>query len=131
METGNDDRIGQRGGDIRDGPMPETQTTTRGTITRVPRRSQVVEMGRVGRTIEKGVSIYAPFFNHVKRAPVWKWISDVTLQAIGGYFPELKRWWRYDLSENELRRASRNFQGERFDAILINLLELLAMTVTA
>ena len=60
------------------------------------------------------------------------WYSDSTLNSIGGLLFELGVWWRCDLRFAEERK--RSLQGviyEKEGTISINLLELLAMVVTA
>ena len=55
--------------------------------------------------------------------------SDASGDAMGGYCPESGCSWRYDFDENVRTRVRPKAFGR--DDLSINLLELLAMTVTA
>ena len=78
-----------------------------------------------------GVSLYSPFYDHVHWPPTRHWLSDATLKAIGGLCLESRTWWRYDLSHEEQSRADIVAACAKHNKLSINLLELLAMVVTA
>lgn len=83
------------------------------------------------RALLEGVSLYSSFYKHVYWAPVRHWLSDATPKAIGGFCWELRVWWRYDLSVDEQCRLSKDTTCALHNKLSINLLELLAMVVTA
>lgn len=83
------------------------------------------------RCMLEGVSLYASFYEHVEWPVVRHWLSDATTKAIGGFCLELRVWWRYDLSVDEMRRSSASTTCAAHNKLSINLLELLAMVVTA
>lgn len=78
-----------------------------------------------------GVSLYSPFFNHTQWVPERHWFSDATLSAVGGFCAETGVWWRYDLTAEEKSRSVVGGRCAMHNAISINLLELLAMVMTA
>ena len=59
------------------------------------------------------------------------WLSDATPNAIGGFYCQSRVWWRYDLSVDEQQRSSAHTTCASHNKLSINLLELLAMVVTA
>ena len=78
-----------------------------------------------------GVSLYSSFFEHTQWVPERHWLSDATLSAVGGYCAETGIWWRYDLTTEEKSRSLVGAKCKANNAISINLLELLAMVMTA
>lgn len=78
-----------------------------------------------------GVSLYSPLFYHTQWDPERHWLSDATLSAVGGFCAETGVWWRYDLTEEEKSRSVVGTKCAEHNAISINLLELLAMVITA
>ena len=81
-------------------------------------------------TIKEGERIAAPFYRLVKQAPEMKWLSDASYEAIGGLRLETGVYWRYQRTEEVKTRTVRTKRGGD-DRISINILELMAMVVTA
>ena len=78
---------------------------------------------------EGGGRLSAPFLSLYFRPHVRTLWSDASGDAMGGYCLESGCWCRYDFDENVQTRVRPNVFGR--DDLSINLLELLAMTVTA
>ena len=83
------------------------------------------------RLINQGESLSAPFYAHVLRRPVRHYFSDASFDAIGGYCPELRIFWRYTLDPQLSSEMKRKAQARESCAITINLLELCGMVITA
>jgi len=77
-----------------------------------------------------GESITAPSFSFVKQRPSRTWFSDASLTAIGGLCMETGVYWRFAPPEEVQKRTIRGGQAVA-DLISINLLEVMAMVVTA
>lgn len=79
----------------------------------------------------KGESLSASFLLHVKRTPFRLYLSDASLEAIGGYCPELKIFWRYTINAALSAELKRKGAAHETSDITINLLELGGMFMTA
>lgn len=82
------------------------------------------------RLVDAGESLSAPFYAHAKRPPTHRYISDSSLEAIGGYCPDLMIFWRCTLSPVLTRELKRKARERETSAITINLLELYGMFMT-
>ena len=78
---------------------------------------------------EGGGRLSAPLLSLCLQPHVRTLWSDASGDAMGGYCLESGCWWRYDYDENVRSRVRPKVFGR--DDLSINLLELLAMTVTA
>ena len=47
-----------------------------------------------------GQSLAATFFTHVESPPARRYYSDASFTAVGGFCPELRVYWRYELDIN-------------------------------
>ena len=81
--------------------------------------------------VSAGETLGAPFYAHVERSPSRRYYSDAIFTAIGGFCPEIKMYWRYDLHPVLSRLLKNQTVTRGNDAITINLLELCGMVVTA
>ena len=79
----------------------------------------------------EGESLTAPFLLHVKRLPSRLYLSDASFDAIGGYCPELKIFWRYTISPTLSAELKRKALARETSDITINLLELGGMFMAA
>ena len=77
-----------------------------------------------------GERITAPSFSFVKQRPSRTWFSDASLSAIGGLCMETGVYWRFDLPEEVQKRTIKGGRAVA-DLISINLLEVMAMVMTA
>ena len=73
----------------------------------------------------------APFFSLVNQTHVRIWFSDASFEAVGGICLETGLYWRYSLSEDEVKRTIRNRKGGDRNRLSIKVLELLGMVMTA
>ena len=76
-------------------------------------------------------SLGAPFYAYVERSPSRRYYSDASFTAVGGVWPELKVYQRYDLNPVLSRLLKNQTVTKGEDAIKINLLELGGMVMTA
>jgi len=83
------------------------------------------------RLVESGESLNAPFYAHIQRPPVRRYLSDASFEAVGGYCPELKIFWRYTLDVKLTAELKRKARARETSSITINLLELFGMFMTA
>ena len=77
-----------------------------------------------------GERITAPFFSFVKQRTSRKWFSYASLAATGGLCMETGVYWRFDLPE-EVQKPTAKGGRAVADLISINLLEVMAMAMTA
>ena len=81
--------------------------------------------------VRKGESLCAPIYDHIMRAPARRYYSDASFTAIGGFFPELKVYWRYSLAEALTLELKEKSVTKQAGSITINLLELIGMMMSA
>lgn len=78
-----------------------------------------------------GESLCAPCYVDVERPAKRHYLSDASFDAVGGYCPELKRFWRYDLPLDFAAELKRKAACRETSSVTINLLELMGMVLTA
>lgn len=71
------------------------------------------------------------FSSNILRLANRRYLSDVSYTAIGGFCPELKVFWRYDLPPALTKELKSNARFHKTCSITNNLLKLARMTVTA
>ena len=79
----------------------------------------------------EGERLAAPFFRFVKQTHKRTWFSDSSFEAVGGLCLETGVYWRYKLSEEEVKRTIRSRKGGDRKSLPINVLELLRVVMTA
>ena len=88
-------------------------------------------MGDRRGTPTAGSSLNAPCYAAVKRLPKRHYLSDASLDAIGGYCTELRINWRYELPVAFSTELKRKAARRETPSVTINLFELVGMVVTA
>ena len=83
------------------------------------------------KVVDAGSSLCAPLFTHSHRVPSRHYFSDASLDAVGGYCPEIKVFWRYALEPTLATSLKTQSKNARARKICINLLELAGMCMTA
>ena len=78
-----------------------------------------------------GESLCAPCYVDIARPAKRHYLSDASFDAIGGYCPELKKYWRYDLPLDLASELKRKAACRETSSVTINLLELVGMVLTA
>ena len=78
-----------------------------------------------------GESLNAPCYGVVKRQPKRLYLSDASFDAIGGFCPEKRVFWRYDLPLDFATELKQKAARRETCSVTINLLELVGMVMTA
>ena len=82
-------------------------------------------------SLKRGEStLTAPLYSTYRQPHHRTLLSDASGDAMGGFCSETGAWWRFDFNP-EVRARFRTTKIHQRDELSINLLELLAMTVTA
>lgn len=80
---------------------------------------------------EDGSVLGASFLAHIKRPAVRHYLSHASFDAVGGYCPELKIFWRYALDPNLSATLRQKADTKETCAISISLLEVCGLFLTA
>jgi len=80
---------------------------------------------------EVGSRITAASFSFAKQVPSRSWFSDASTRALGGVCMETRVYWRYGLPMEVQGRTIRARKKGEGDFICINVLEVMAMVMTA
>ena len=83
----------------------------------------------LGGRLSSGARLYSPLYSFVLQPHSRTLFSDASGKALGGFRLETGQWWRWDLDTNAQSRVRE--QVNSFTDLSINVLELLAMVVTA
>lgn len=81
--------------------------------------------------VARGESLSSPIFAHVHQPPARCYFSDASLDAIGGYCPERKMFWRHNLRTHPSPSLKQKSAKSESSAITLNTLELLGMIITS
>lgn len=81
--------------------------------------------------VTKGELLSSTFFAHIHRSPARCYFSDASFDALGGYCPEKKVFWRYTLDPALSAKLKKKAADNETSAITINTLELVGMVITS